>query len=109
MNKNRKCNKGTQTIERILTPSPNLIRATNNISPVVLGEAFLHTMSMPTENVKGLPSQNTIVIEDPVEKEGGAVKVEITVMEGTKVVAKAHIDIADAKDAIVEAEMIAET
>ena len=30
-------------------------------------------------------------------------------MEGTKVVAKAHIDIADAKDAIVEAEMMAET
>ena len=30
-------------------------------------------------------------------------------MEGTKVVAKAHIDIADAKDAIVEAEMKAET
>ena len=30
-------------------------------------------------------------------------------MEGTKVVAKAHIDIADAKGAIVEAEMIAET
>ena len=30
-------------------------------------------------------------------------------MEGTKVVAKAHIDIVDAKDAIVEAEMMAET
>ena len=57
----------------------------------------------------GLPSQNTIVIEDPVEKEGGVVKAEITVMEGTKVVAKAHIDIADAKDVLVEAEMMAET
>ena len=30
-------------------------------------------------------------------------------MEDTKVVAKAHIDIVDAKDAIVEPEMMAET
>ena len=52
MNNNRKCNKGTQTIERILTPSPNLIRATNNISTGIQQQQQLINNTFLTSNFK---------------------------------------------------------
>ena len=57
----------------------------------------------------GLQSQNITVIEDLVGKEEGVAKVEIIAMEGMKVVARVHIDIAEEKDDIVAVETMVET
>ena len=52
INNNRKCNKGTQTIERILTPSPNIFRATNNISNGIQQQQQLINNTFLTSNFK---------------------------------------------------------
>ena len=51
---NRKINKGTQTIERIITPSPHLIRAatTNNISSAGFQQQQLINNTFLTSNYK---------------------------------------------------------
>ena len=56
----------------------------------------------------GLQSQNITVTEDLAGKEEGVVKVEIIAMEGMKVVARVHIDIAEEKDDIVAVETMVE-
>ena len=49
---NRKCDKGTQTIERIVTPSPNLIRTANNISAGFQQQQQLINNTFFTSNYK---------------------------------------------------------
>ena len=52
VNNNQKCNKGTQTIERILTPSPNILRLSNNISAGVQQKQQLINNTFLTSSFK---------------------------------------------------------